>query len=85
MYSVVTEWVPTVPTQGEHIGKTEKKYSKEVKDKLYAWFDAHEDYPYPSKHENAELMEATGLNKSKLVVFDSVNSFLRRSYSCIYK
>uniref|UniRef100_A0A7E4ZVA5 Homeobox domain-containing protein n=1 Tax=Panagrellus redivivus TaxID=6233 RepID=A0A7E4ZVA5_PANRE len=68
---------PLPPSQAPPIIKTRVEFTTEIKKILHDWFDAHLDYPYPSKDDVRLLTEKTLLSKTQVMTWCTNR---RRSY-----
>uniref|UniRef100_A0A7E4VTH2 Homeobox domain-containing protein n=1 Tax=Panagrellus redivivus TaxID=6233 RepID=A0A7E4VTH2_PANRE len=68
---------PSPLSQAPPTIKTRVEFTAEIKKILHDWFDAHLDYPYPSKHDVQLLTEKTPLTKTQVMTWCTNR---RRSY-----
>uniref|UniRef100_A0A7E4VED1 Homeobox_KN domain-containing protein n=1 Tax=Panagrellus redivivus TaxID=6233 RepID=A0A7E4VED1_PANRE len=57
---------PSPPCPAPPAVKVCVEFTAEIKKILHDWFDAHLDYPYPSKHDVQLLTEKTPLTKTQV-------------------
>uniref|UniRef100_A0A7E4WAM9 Homeobox domain-containing protein n=1 Tax=Panagrellus redivivus TaxID=6233 RepID=A0A7E4WAM9_PANRE len=68
---------PSPPSQAPPTIKTQVEFTAEIKKILHDWFDAHLDYPYPSKDDVQMLTKKTPLTKKQVMTWCTNR---RRSY-----